>query len=255
MPYDNYIRHTSQPHQRSLAPAAQSAAMIPAPKGVQVQQPSGNTFISLQVMNASARKHYPEAQQLAKHLRKATLSGTIKNIRNWLYTNFQYREDEELQKIRTLSHAFHNERNTGIDCKSYSVIASQLLHNLGIIHYFRKIKQNKASHYSHVYVVVPHNQLSGKLSSGYYVIDAVPEYTHEAPYTHKHDTRINPAQGKGLGLTKATPGRATAIMPGEPNPTQTQNSPTPAISFNQVLTGALALGIGLYGIPKILKML
>lgn len=78
-------------------------------------------------MEKVARKYAPEAAQIAAHLEASDLKSTLQNVKEWVYRNFQYKEDERLQKICTLGYAYHHDRKSGIDCKSYSVIISEPL--------------------------------------------------------------------------------------------------------------------------------
>lgn len=196
-------------YHRELHPAAESTNLIPPAQGVSVSGPTGDTFISLKIMERDAKKYAHEAKKLARKLKGKNLETTVQNIREWVYHNFQYQADAELQKIRTLSYAFHQDREAGIDCKSYSVIISQILQNLGVKHYFRKIKQRRTApsqpanyedQYSHVYVVVPKNQDTGSLKSGYHVLDAVPSYTAEPPHIAKYDQKVSVMPNKHVSL-------------------------------------------------------
>lgn len=198
---------SSNPHYRQLANPEPFSSLIPPAQGIIGEHGEGNTDLSIEVMKKIAVADASQAREIAKKLSTGNLKSDCDNIREWLYSNFQYLADESLQKIRSLSHAWHNERESGIDCKSYSVIASQVLQNLGYIHYFRRIKQprtdatqpeNFDTHYTHVYVVVPLNQKTGSLSGGYCVIDAVPATANEPYHTAKHDTKITPMKHQSL---------------------------------------------------------
>lgn len=187
------------PHYRELLPAARFSAFIPSATGSDQFAGKGYTDLSIELMSEVAVKFTSQAEKLAYQLKKDSLEETCKSIKEFLYHNFQYKADTQKQLLRTLSRAWQD-RKDGIDCKSYSLIASQILLQLGIKHYFRKIKQknNGQKHasfeqeFSHVFVIVPQDQNTGNLGKGYYVIDGVVPYYHEPPFTESKDHFMNP---------------------------------------------------------------
>jgi hypothetical protein len=78
--------------------------------------------------------------------------------------------------------------------------------NLGIKHYIRQIKQPKFNprQFTHVYVVVPNNQESGKLDQGHSIIDGTIQSNIEPNYTDKKDVFMN-QKLPHIGLNCPTP--------------------------------------------------
>ena len=171
---------------------------MPEFKGAVVKSGKGYTAKSIELMDKAATKYADQAKKIARALEAASLEFTLYNIKDFLFSNFQYKADDKVQNIHVLSSAWENREN-GIDCKSYATIGSQIFQNLGIKHYFRKIKQSGdgqragfENEWSHVYLIVPTNQKTGALDQGYTVIDGVVEYDHEPPYTEFKDHFMNP---------------------------------------------------------------
>jgi hypothetical protein len=113
-----------------------------------------------------------QMEKVAEKLQKPYLVDTCNAIFDFTYNNFQYKADDEDQLLRSPACSWYD-RHNGIDCKSYSILASAILLEMGINHYIRKIKQPSfaPSEYTHVYVIVPVNQQTNDLNKGYYVID------------------------------------------------------------------------------------
>jgi hypothetical protein len=139
-------------------------------------------------------------QKVAPLLKRSSLKKTCEAIHEWLYDHFQYKADEEDQQLYAPACAWA-QRYNGIDCKSYSIIASSILVNLGINHYIRRIKQPgwNPDMWTHVYVIVPVDQQTASLESGYYVIDGTIDEEKEPLYTTKDDTFMSGLQHYGLG--------------------------------------------------------
>lgn len=144
----------------------------------------GDTQTSVECMIEQITKHYLQVEKVAYVLEQSNLKETCKNIHWFLYNHFQYLQDDEEQLLRSPACAWKT-RYEGIDCKSYSIIASCLLLNLDIKHYIRKIKQPAFApeNYTHVYVIVPIDQTNGTLKKGYYTIDGTLPTTEEPIFT------------------------------------------------------------------------
>ncbi len=141
----------------------------------------GSTKFGLEQMREIALKYQYQTKQLAKVLNKSTLQETIESVYNFVYDHFQYEIDGYKQQLRSPSCSWQ-QRKTGIDCKSYSILVSTILLNLNIEHYFRRIKQPmlNPTEWSHVYVIIP----EGKQ---YYIIDGTIHDNVEVPYLKKDD--------------------------------------------------------------------
>jgi hypothetical protein len=141
----------------------------------------GDTRFSMEIMKQWAIKYAFQTKDVAKQLRGNTLKQTAINIHKFIYNNFQYQADEYVQNLYSPSCA-KKIRATGIDCKSYSLIASTILLNLNIPHSFRRIKQPyfNETEWTHVYVVIPNG-------SDEIIIDGTINSMVEVPYVQKND--------------------------------------------------------------------
>lgn len=169
-------------------------ALIPKPEGIAITLGKGQTKHALLKMQEWAYRFQHEAIQLSEVLERSTLEETIDEIQDFLYPNFQYKIDGETQMLRSLSRAWWDERTTGIDCKSFSVVASQILLCLGIKHYLRRIIQlgDENNAYTHVYVVVPKDQDTANLANGYFMIDGTIKLNNEVPFKKSDDLFMEP---------------------------------------------------------------
>jgi hypothetical protein len=154
----------------------------------------GNTAVALNNMAKWSKKYAHQSKEIAPVLQGDTLEQTCVNIHSFIYNHFQYAIDGADQNLKSPACAWHS-RAEGMDCKSYSILASTILLNLGIKHYLRRIKQ--AGHYpeayTHVYVIVPINQKTASLNQGYFTIDGTIPNTNELDYLKKDDKRMEPA--------------------------------------------------------------
>jgi hypothetical protein len=118
----------------------------------------------------------------------ASLSETCVNIHTFLYTHFQYDADGYEQNLRSPNCSWAM-RKQGIDCKSYSILASTLLLKCGYINILRRIQQPtyKPTEYTHIYVIVPINQTTGALDQGYHVVDGTIPTMYEPQHQNPHD--------------------------------------------------------------------
>ena len=139
--------------------------------------------------------------KLASALQSKTLQQTLQNIHGFVYNNFQYQSEGLKHDLQTLSRAWHEYRNKGINCEDATLITLQLLSALGIKAYARRIHQHQNPGVaSHVYVIVPKNQQSGKIlgRDSYWVVDGtLPVFNQEASFVKALDTYSAPAF-KGL---------------------------------------------------------
>lgn len=162
--------------------------LIEKPKGQKVKLKKGDTFYSVSMMKVWVETFYKQVAKLSQILKGKTILETCDKIHYFLYYDIQYQADGVTQNLRSPANSWFNRRD-GIDCKSYSIFASSVLMNLGIKHYIRQIKQPKFNpkQYTHVYVIVPFNQVSGKLDKGHCIIDGTIQSNKEPSYTDKKD--------------------------------------------------------------------
>ena len=165
---------------RVLKNGDQFNSLFPTVKCERVALGNGDTDYSINKMVQWIEQHQSQTTKVAALLEKSSLKNTCESIHDFLYWHFQYKQDLDDQLLRSPACAW-KQRFEGIDCKSYSIVASSLLLNLGITHYLRKVAYTNPGEFTHVYVVVPVNQTNFKLDDGYYMIDGTID-TMEEPY-------------------------------------------------------------------------
>ncbi len=148
----------------------------------------GLTDFSIKQMKILIDQFDWQTEFLARALQGDTFEQSLSNIKDFIYNHFQYKADAEEQMLRTPACSWAS-RTDGIDCKSYSILASCLLQNMGISHYLRKIKQPgfAPDEWTHVYVVVPIDQKSNDLQKGYFTIDGTLEEDQEPAFIETSD--------------------------------------------------------------------
>ena len=147
----------------------------------------GDTKVAIDNMAVWSKKYQHHTKKLAEVFKNKDLQKVCFDIHEFLYNHFQYKIDGKNQNLRSPACAWY-QRKTGIDCKSYSIIASTILSNLGIKHFFRRVKQSPNEGFSHVYVIVPINQKQPhSLTAGYYTIDGTLPTVNEPIFSNKDD--------------------------------------------------------------------
>jgi len=203
--------------------------LIPAAESVYIKLAVGNTAIAIKEMAKWSKKYAYQVKNLANGFIDDSLEETINNIQWFLYWHIQYSIDGENQNLKSPSAAWST-RNQGSDCKSYSIFASTILLNLGIKHYLRRIKQDDFEDaFTHVYVVIPKNQSTGKLNTNaqfnkdYFIIDGTIQYNNELPFKEKDDIYMEPnlpiyglAAGLACGCNNTQP--KNIVIGGAPQP-------------------------------------
>jgi hypothetical protein len=177
---------------RTLDDGKEFNELIPEPNNTSENTGNGDTGFSISEMKEMVSLYNWQMQEVAKVLQSSSLEDTVLNVKDWVCYHFQYKADGTLQLLRSPSRAWQD-RQDGIDCKSYSIIASSLLLQLGIIHYIRKIKQPgyEPTEFTHVYVVVPVDQQTGNLDKGYYTVDGTLETDAEPEFVEAKDLFMN----------------------------------------------------------------
>ena len=152
----------------------------------------GDTDFGVKQMVQWAEKYSWQAEKIAKKLKADTLLKTLENVHQFIYNNFQYKPDDDVQHIQSIACAWQS-REGGINCKGYSTIASSILQQLGIRHYIRRVSYD-GTNYTHVFVVVPVNNQE-------IIIDGtLPEFNHTTQYITKKDLEVMPQTLKYIGL-------------------------------------------------------
>ncbi len=170
---------------RTLKDGKEYEGLIPVYKGTQYnfdkEADNSNTYDTLRFMSEWALKFSHQMKAIAPLLKGNTKQETVNKIYRFLYSHFQYKLDGETQNLMSPSAAWHF-RKTGFDCKTYSILASTILQNLGIPHAFRMVQQAgiMPGEWSHVYVIVPNGNT-------HFIIDATTHDNKEVSFTQKHD--------------------------------------------------------------------
>jgi hypothetical protein len=190
---------------RPLNSGMQFNSLFPASTCTKTDIGSGNTDFSIKEMNALVLKFAYQTELVAEILEKDTLQNTCNAIKDFAYNHFQYKADDEDQMLRSPACSWHD-RAIGIDCKSYSILASCLLTNLGIKHYIRRIKQQgyAPEQFTHVYVVVPNNQKTADLQQGSICIDGTLKQSNEPSFLIKSDLYMDLQHFALNGLASTT---------------------------------------------------
>lgn len=152
---------------------------------------NGDTAFALKHMAKTALKYQHQTRTLTtKFFSGISLLSLCNELHQFLFWHFQYAIDGDKQLLRSPACSWVS-RFEGIDCKSYSIFASTVLLNAGVRHYMRRIVQaSNPNAFTHVYIVVPKNQTTGSLNSGYYVIDGTINTMQELPFLRKDDLQV-----------------------------------------------------------------
>lgn len=173
---------------RPVAVGSEFEKLIPKIKCEFGYSGQGDTSLSIKNMKTVIEQFSWQMSKVATALEQGSLSDTVDSVFDFAFDHFQYKADGEDQYLRSPACSW-TERFNGIDCKSYTIIASSILRELGIDHYIRKIKQPgfQPTEYTHVYVVVPLDQTSGSFDKGYYVIDGTVSDNTEPAFLQTSD--------------------------------------------------------------------
>lgn len=147
----------------------------------------GTVYDTLDFMQDMAVECKGQTAKISKVLKGASRLETCRNLWNFLYHNFQYKEDStRREQLRDPLRSWAD-RKSGIDCDCYSIFAGSVLENLSIPFTFRMAKYK--DDWQHVYVVVPASgsTITSERSS-YIVIDPVlNKFNTEQPPTETYD--------------------------------------------------------------------
>ena len=156
---------------------------------------TGNTKVAISEMAKWVKKYSSHTAEIAKsEFSKIPFSELPNAIHNFLYNHIQYKIDENDQNLKSPACAWAT-RKQGTDCKSFSLFAAAICRELGVKTFFRRIKQPNIfpDAFTHVYVVVPKDQKTGNIKSGYDVIDATLKVNKETPFLEKDDIMNEPS--------------------------------------------------------------
>lgn len=166
---------------RPLKDGLQFNKLFPASSCKSTFLGKGDTYKTIDLIEQSIKKYHQQTNKVAPLLKKDTLNETVKAIYNFWYSHIQYKADGADQNLKSPACLWSSKFG---DCKSFSIAAGCTLSNLGIKYYVRKIRQASIapSQFTHVYIVVPHNQKTANLKNGYSVIDATKHTNTEASF-------------------------------------------------------------------------
>lgn len=173
---------------RTIANGKEFEKLIPKSKCVKIKSGVGETDFSMKEIKAMSEEYSWQMQKVAQLLVASSFKGSLENIKDFIYNHFQYKADKDDQMMRSPACSWYD-RHTGIDCKSYSILASCILSEMQIVHHIRRIKQPSfaPNDFTHVYVIVPIDQATGDLKKGYYTIDGTLKENIEPLYVQKDD--------------------------------------------------------------------
>jgi len=174
---------------RPLKDGKQYDKLIPGSTCERVNLGDGMTDYTVEKMADWIKQFAYQMAKVAPLMQQQSLQDTCTSVHEFAYDHFAYKADLEEQFLRSPACAWFS-RHDGLDCKSYSIIASCILVNLGITHYIRRVRQPGfyPELWTHVYIVVPVDQNKGDLSKGYYYVDGTVDTDDEPEYIEKSDT-------------------------------------------------------------------
>lgn len=184
---------------RPLKEGKEYEGLIPAYLGTRYnfdkETDNSNTYDTLKFMSEWANKYTGQMSKVAAKLKGKSLQETVNNVYQFLYSHFQYRLDGQTQNLYSPSAAWRF-RKQGFDCKTFSILGSEILQNLNIPHAFRMVQQAgiMPGEWSHVYVIVPNG-------NSHYIIDATTHNNKEVSFTNKYDYKM---QHQGLASPYVT---------------------------------------------------
>lgn len=155
-----------------------------------------------------------EMRDVAKKLATSSRAQFCSNVYHFIYRHHQYKPDNVMfEELRAPACSWKH-RRSGIDCDCMAVIAACLLLESGMFKhvYFRRLDSDGMG-FSHVYVVVPHDQKTGRLHGNqYWVIDPVLHAFDQehGPIINTHDLPI--FQSKST--SRSIPGRKDVSLMG-----------------------------------------
>ena len=175
---------------------------------------NGDTAFALKHMAKTALKYQHQTRTLTtKFFSGISLLSLCNELHQFLFWHFQYAIDGDKQLLRSPACSWVS-RFEGIDCKSYSIFASTVLLNAGVRHYMRRIVQaSNPNAFTHVYIVVPKNQTTGSLSSGYYVIDGTINTMQELPFLRKDDLQVGASSTPSASPISTLGAASVALVP------------------------------------------
>ena len=168
--------------------------------GKVVRVESGNAHDTIQTILHVVNNYASQAAKISKTLKGRTKHQTAKNIYNFCYNYFQYKEDASgTDTVRTPNRAYAD-RKDGIDCDCYVALISCILTQYNWAHTIRMSANYDKDRFNHVYIILPDED--GKEICIDPVVD---QFNREASYLHKNDTVMEVSYLNGLGNPSQRP--------------------------------------------------
>lgn len=169
---------------RTVKPVpAWALALVPRPTGKNETIKASNEDVeqdTMPLIKNKIQRTLHHTKKLAPKLKGTTLEQTLRNNWNFIFDHIRYVKDAPgKEQVRSPRRMIHEGKG---DCDCFTVTLSSLLHNQGIPHKLRIMKQNGKPNWSHIYVIVP------KAGGGHYTLDPVTHrFNYEAPNTETKD--------------------------------------------------------------------
>lgn len=148
----------------------------------------GSTDFSVSQMKNCVTEFNYQTKPIARLLNASELGQLCNNVHVFLFNHFDYDADTDDQFLRSPACSWYH-RYSGIDCKSYTIVASCILTNLQVNHFIRKVSYDEPGNYTHVYAIIPVDQsISNWEDLGdYYMIDGTIPTMKELDYKYAKD--------------------------------------------------------------------
>lgn len=186
-------------HRRSIKPGNDYNRYFVKPQGTDpLLSKSADVYKTIDYIDQLVGQTLSQTAKIAPVIKGSSkdLNEICRKIFNFFYTHYQYKLDKEgEEQLRTPARAWAD-RKTGIDCDCFAISVSSVLHNLGIKHAYRICELKNKGYFQHIYIVVPVDQTSNKISGKYITIDPVLDrFNMEAPgITKTHDKMSIPVR-------------------------------------------------------------
>jgi hypothetical protein len=142
---------------KTIIDASKYAHLYPKSDGVDLFEQYGEPKDTVSLILDNVAKFSYQTKGISQALRGGNVDQTCRNLWDYYYNHFQYKEDESgKEQVRTPARSFAD-RAQGIDCDCFAQSILCNLSNLGIKGHLRIIKRHGEDNYTHIYVVVNHN--------------------------------------------------------------------------------------------------
>lgn len=162
-------------------------------KSVRVKE-GGTVHDTIDAICYIIQNYSDQASKISRKLKGSTKTETAKNIYNFCYSYFQFKEDAfRTDQVRTPNRAF-SDRKDGIDCDCFVALIGCMLHQYNWEFIIRMSANYKKESYNHVYIILLDE--NGKEICIDPVLD---QFNNEASYLAKKDKIMEISVLHGLG--------------------------------------------------------